>query len=107
MSELQCEFGGSSDSNLNIVNPLCLIQRFFVAQVIRCVLATTYHNLNRPVVVSTCSGTAVIHNDHLLMQVSVLNYNASCDRIKVGGSSLRRRLVVSRSISIRLSSHKF
>lgn len=106
MCELQDEFCRSADSQLHSINPFSLIKRFFVAQIISGVLSSANDNLYSAIIEGWCCCTAVIHNNHLLMQVSVFNDDGWCYRVEIRRSRLSCSGVVSRLIHIRFPSHE-
>ena len=83
MSKLHDKLNWSPHSQLHSVDPLGVIKRFFISQVIRRVLASAYHNLNSAIVISTGSSTAIIHSDHLLMKVGIFNNDTRSNGVEV------------------------
>ena len=106
MSELEDEFNGSADTHLYSIYPFSLIEWFFVTQIISSVLSSANDNFYCAIIEGRCGSAAVIHNNHLLVQVGIFNYNSWGDWVEIRWSGLSCSRVISLLIDIWFPSHK-
>lgn len=106
MSELEDEFDGSADTHLNSIYPFSLIEWLFVTQIVSSVLSSANDNFYCAIIECRCSSAAVIHNNHLLVEVGVFNDNGWGYGVEIRWSRLSCSRVISLLIDIWFPSHK-
>ncbi len=65
--EFQDELGRGTDAKLHPVDPLSLIERFIIAELVTRIVPPANHDLDRTIVVSTAPSTAIVHHNHLFV----------------------------------------
>lgn len=104
-SELKFELWVNSNAYLPPIDPLRFIKRLVISKIVCCVTATINHKFDIPIVKSAATLTTVVHDNHLLTLLNILNENGRIDRVIVRRGPLSSRVMVALIITIRLSSY--